>query len=469
MHFLDFISESPNLFIFQKRANQTNLGGIFFLIYISIVILIFIFYIHDFCQKEKYTFSYSLIEDFVFLDEMEKRYNSEEYNPTLNISFDLTDSRYNSLDERFFIIEDHPDGSISLVERNQFYQKNLYPLRLIIGFNCGVSDCKDFNITNLAPTNFFYLLHIKYIGQYIDHYGENSPFLEFPGTITIHQDFRFSYTNFYLTRLKWQPIEYYDEIGILDKIKGKKSKYFTGDIELKDSDIVDEEFNDVRKLFANEPEYKFLSYIIFYIDEHHIKYTRSKKNIWDTFGIICSLSSTIYTIMKLIFFYIYSTNFEPDKIIEKILLYKNCAGKNIREMEDLKDSRKFEPLINSSKEIILDTNVINDDNRTENENSLDDMNNDEEEIILPKFRMIHYLLNNIYSLKKWKSNKQEIISLCKEILAKYTSIDYLLFNQIKFDNLLKDYKWNNPKLRDIKENEFICKLKSKIDFETNNT
>jgi hypothetical protein len=79
--------------------------------------------------------------------------------------------------------------------------------------------------------------------------------------------------------------------------------------------------------------------------------------------------------------------------------------------------------------------------------------------------MIHYLLNNIYSLKKWKSNKQEIISLCKEILSKYVSIDYLLLNQIKFENLMKDYKWNNPKLNDIKENELIYKLKDKIDVE----
>ena len=79
--------------------------------------------------------------------------------------------------------------------------------------------------------------------------------------------------------------------------------------------------------------------------------------------------------------------------------------------------------------------------------------------------MIHYFLNNIYSLKKWKSNKQEIISLCKEILSKYVSIDYLLLNQIKFENLMKDYKWNNPKLNDIKENELIYKLKDKIDVE----
>ena len=50
-------------------------------------------------------------------------------------------------------------------------------------------------------------------------------------------------------------------------------------------------------------------------------------------------------------------------------------------------------------------------------------------------------------------------------ISKYVSIDYLLLNQIKFENLMKDYKWNNPKLNDIKKNELIYKLKDKIDVE----
>ena len=215
----------------------------------------------------------------------------------------------------------------------------------------------------------------------------------------------------------------------------------------------------------NITDIKFLSYFSIYVeDDKRVKYTRHRKNIWDTFGIICSLSSTLYTIMKFIFLNIYSTHFEPDKIIEKIL-YNNYKSKSIYGLRTPHSSRKVEPSLNSSEEIILDKNVINDENENYDKNLLDDIKNDEEEIILPKFRMIHYLLNNIYGLKKWKSNKQEIISLCKEILSKYVSIDYLLLNQIKFENLMKDYKWNNPKLNDIKENELIYKLKDKIDIE----
>lgn len=85
MHFLDFISDSPKLFIFQKESNKTNLGGIFFLIYLILVILIFVFYIHDYKEKEKFTFSYAFIEELVWPDEEERRLNSPEYNPKFYI------------------------------------------------------------------------------------------------------------------------------------------------------------------------------------------------------------------------------------------------------------------------------------------------------------------------------------------------------------------------------------------------
>lgn len=32
-------------------------------------------------------------------------------------------------------------------------------------------------------------------------------------------------------------------------------------------------------------------------------------------------------------------------------------------------------------------------------------------------------------------------------------------NQILFENLMKDYKWNNPKLKSIRRNEMIVDLK----------
>ena len=121
MHFLDFISDSPKLFIFQKESNKTNLGGIFFLIYLILVILIVAFYIHDYLEKEEFSFSYAFIEDIVSQDEEERRLNSPEYNPILNISFDLENVEKKSLDERFFIMDLHQNK----IERKKIYQKHI--------------------------------------------------------------------------------------------------------------------------------------------------------------------------------------------------------------------------------------------------------------------------------------------------------------------------------------------------------
>lgn len=52
MNFLDFLSESPKLFIFQKEVNKTNFGGFLMLIYLIAMALITVYYIIDY-KKEK--------------------------------------------------------------------------------------------------------------------------------------------------------------------------------------------------------------------------------------------------------------------------------------------------------------------------------------------------------------------------------------------------------------------------------
>jgi len=55
MRNLDFLSESPKMFIFNKETNKTYFGGILFLIYITIMILISLAYILDYAFNDKYT------------------------------------------------------------------------------------------------------------------------------------------------------------------------------------------------------------------------------------------------------------------------------------------------------------------------------------------------------------------------------------------------------------------------------
>ena len=116
----------------------------------------------------------------------------------------------------------------------------------------------------------------------------------------------------------------------------------------------------------------------------------------------------------------------------------------------------IDPLIDntSSKENKLN---IKEDNINNDiiENNMDENNS----IVLNKLSFYDFFFNNIYSKCCRKIRNQEIINMVNEILYKYLSIDNLLYNQIKLENLFKDYKWNNHSLDNIQNNELIKKLK----------
>ena len=38
-------------------------------------------------------------------------------------------------------------------------------------------------------------------------------------------------------------------------------------------------------------------------------------------------------------------------------------------------------------------------------------------------------------------------------------MDFIIYNQMKLENLFKDYKWNNPELNTIENNKMIADLK----------
>ena len=61
---LDFLSSPSQMYILQKRTNQTIFGGILFIIFIIITMNILIVYILDFYLNDKYDIRYSLYKNF---------------------------------------------------------------------------------------------------------------------------------------------------------------------------------------------------------------------------------------------------------------------------------------------------------------------------------------------------------------------------------------------------------------------
>ena len=67
-------------------------------------------------------------------------------------------------------------------------------------------------------------------------------------------------------------------------------------------------------------------------------------------------------------------------------------------------------------------------------------------------------MNNFYFCFT-KRKQQKIIHICNEIIYEFASIDTLIKNQILLENLIKDYKWNDPSLNNVENNNLFIQLK----------
>ena len=56
MNKIDFLSGSPDIFIFGQKSNKTQLGGYLTLIYLIIVLIISIAYMYDYYANNKYCY-----------------------------------------------------------------------------------------------------------------------------------------------------------------------------------------------------------------------------------------------------------------------------------------------------------------------------------------------------------------------------------------------------------------------------
>ena len=190
----------------------------------------------------------------------------------------------------------------------------------------------------------------------------------------------------------------------------------------------------------------------------------------DVLANIVALITSFYGVLGNLFSFFYSSSFDNYKIIERI--FSNKKNINLSEKSN-KNIKELELNINNSDFLsnnhpTKDKLIINDndnENDTENNNVDNNYDDDFDKLIkkFPKFRFWNFLLNTFYNNKCFKYNsKYEFLSKCNQILFKYISIDNILYNQIKIENLLKDYKWNDPQLNNIGNNELILELKKYI-------
>ena len=454
MHGLDFISDSPRTYIFQKGSNKTNLGGVLALIYLIILIFIAVAYILEYSLNEKFEFSY-FHRQITNNQEREDYLKDEKINPNITFYFDVLDQNGNPLDDTFEVREFNISHKI---ERKVPYNRRVDDLDIVIVKKCENEDCY-FNESDIRP-----YLYIYYDTYTIAHYNEKKP-VELK---RIEHYFRGDYINndTLLYQGFWGVYIYAEKKGlgkIFDYIFNNPINYTIGTID-------DYYSSNVGKLINkfNDTTYRALLFLELYNKLEGIKmYTRQTKSIFDCLANIAALSTTVFSIMVKAFAMVYSRNFDNYKIMEKIL----SRGIKQKKDEEIELSNNIKSNNNNGdlNELNLENNLIDKENK---EDVSDDQNLvtsdemsvkeeiDDEPIKLPKLRFFDFFFNNVYNAKLCVSfKKQKLISSCDNVLYKYYSIENILMNQILFENLMKDYKWNNPKLKSIQRNEMIIELK----------
>ena len=346
-----------------------------------------------------------------------------------------------------------------------------------------VYDCKgktDYEVDSI-DRDVFYDLNIYYQGFYIapqndipikkgkfDEENFSSSYISFSPDTKLYQTFRWTVTRF-------------EDINGIKQLfnnifKGQESN------EIKENDLyIGGHFQRYEKsIISNNANFKGNRLMLrFYVmGTGHTNYflyedyKREKKSILDYLANIFSLCNSLYQIISFVYTKIYSNNFDQYKIIDNILLNKKVKISktkkkiNLNEIEivDIKDNLLGNDSVHEQDQNL----IINDEDELENDDINKNNNTNffgkEEEIkrILPKRRYYDFIYNTFYNITCCNNAKQNMIDACKEILSKYLSIEQILYNQIIIENLLKDYKWNNPELKNILNNNSFNKIKNSL-------
>ena len=458
MHPLDIFSDSPKYFIFQKETNKTNFGGVLTLFFSLIMIFISLLYLLDYKDMSNYSIEYSHIITSTLKDNIPIMNSIPENNPNLTFKIELLDSNDNPLSENFILYDSYTYEMLDREKNYTIIDRRISDFSIVIFYNCGnESKC---SLREEDKSYNGYRLKISYETPKIDLQNEPTPFREDSIINVIQTSFYYNYI--YSKYFDWEVIKYKEQNTLFNRFSGKENEYVYGHFtNIRETIIEDDDEETYAKLLMSV---KFTNMHLSYVE-----YKRKRKTILDLVAKITSLFQTLRFAFLFAFKY-YSKNFNNYKIIEKVLdtnnkifrekelnnaLYEpNC---NIINPINNKNNNLTNPLIINSK---MNTNlIINDNDINSDNNEIDDLLKAK---ILPKLSFMHFFCNNLYFNKCSKFRSQETLHICNKILLKYMSIDSILYNQMKLENLFKDYNWNNPILNNIEKNELINKLKTLI-------
>ena len=400
--------------------------------------------------------------------------NSDRYNPYFNFSYELKFDGEKEIKDRLKIID---NIHIAQREINKSKSHKIKPQELdwLIGYDClkeNKTECR-IDISKINSRNL--ILSLYYNGFILDHQNKTSPLYRKDNVAGYHR-LRFLYDLYNPSRkfYRWNLIRYKEQKGFFSMFENEEDNDYIG-LGIKAYDYSEMTSNDGSKnIFIYSVDEKFyfhrfrvLGRIVFNVDFNHCdEYKRIPKSFLDTLANIFSLSMTLLNGLSYTLVNYFSNNFDNYKIMEKII-YNNDFN--------LEKKEKKKKEINKSNEAVIDkTNddknilIINDeiDNEEEQDILNEDFNEDNENI--PKLNCFDFLFSGIYNGKICKLNVKQLLQKSNEIISKYYSIENIIYNQIKLENILKDYRWNNPGLNNFDNNDLIIQFKNLISSFNNN-
>ena len=378
MRKIDFLSEYPRAYIFEKDINKTNFGGVLFLIYSIIMLIISFSYILDFALNDKFEVEYLSINNQTLSRDLEVLDKDPDLNPTLEFKFLVpNESMYKNF--RIVLIKNGQPN----IEKFQAYYKYDKGIKIGLSLNstvsnfeaylvffcgtdpdCAINEQKE-SIKNNTNLTFEFETGIPKIS----HQNKTKPILE---EDKIYHTYGYNISDFnsyYHDILLWKVIKYKEKKGIsriFDKMLGLKSEYTTGDYES------GEAYSSKSLIFEiNGYYYKFLLSIE--IKNRHHKYEEYQRRRITELDVLSTISA-LFTPIRLVFLFIYrfySNNFNNYKMIENILnqKYKNNKTIELKDLSEKKDSPIKDLNDNEKQEILIKTDLIekNDDNEENNE------------------------------------------------------------------------------------------------------
>ena len=465
MKCIDFLSESPKLFIFEKEANKTNFGGILIIFYSIIMLGICIFYGIKYHKDDNYNVQSLIHFNFKSEAQKEKRKKNPLFNPTKKFQIDLIDyDKKTSLNNKFKLLD---NISGHFINRKETFEKKISEFEILIVYECEELNCSDYYNNYVKNEEQYYNLETSYEGFQMKHQKKEKIQKKCEadnGTIT---DCQFGYTKKKCEYNLTHRVIYYWKT-ILYKEKGliKDNTTSCGYIEYDEHLYY---INGLQYLEYNNKNYFILNFITAEpIFTQYLEYSRTENTILDLLANIFSFISNIFFGAKFIFKY-YSKNFNNFKVIEKLMSDRRNIGMNFdkknnsinslieRESHKTEENNDFKKLMPLTDDISIREKLRNDikDFEDIDEDDIDEIRQ------LRKLHFFDFFLNNLYINRICQKQKaQNIINACNKILYKYASIDTIVYNQILMENLLKDYKWNDPSLNNVENNSLFIELKT---------